>query len=522
MLSKPTEKTTHVSLASGFISGPSSGVRAAHSRDRQDLLNPGWLNAFGPCNGPVVIKGFPVNRIRWSFPRFPCTYPFVCCVSSGSCQVTLPSDPFTMSLEEFDDLIILDAEPVSLVLEVGSLPKFDMHLHKSSLTETQVKWAAPIAMVWRHHDSSVADPFPKSSEYNASNIAKLQEVVISLCKPPLSLLYVAGLSNAWKHAGHLVSLCATYMHLIIHPSTHPPTHPQLLPWLSFYDYLTSKVAAAGDILPPGSARVTHLSTPAERLEGLSPKTRDMVTAEIPCRMVLDDKEKKKRKAKEKPAANALAVNIHAERVGRNKDVGKEGARKKRRVRVGTPTRPDSEHVSSPTPLNHAKPLETLANEEYVSPNVSASRMENVDAAFANEGHGDNEGGLSRLQTQPSPSHPAGQLHETVEKPIRDKVVPEVEASYSVGRFGNLPFTPQWGLTDSSQHVDLVYAYESCKDVKVRYKECKKELAKVQSAYDEKASAYDHLSKSYKGALTREKSLRIGLRNWKRRRKKRSS
>ncbi|GKG28021.1 hypothetical protein Tco_0406348, partial [Tanacetum coccineum] len=55
--------------------------------------------------------------------------------------------------------------------------------------------AAPIAMAWRHHDSSVADPFPKPSEYNASDIAKLREVVISLRRPPLSILYVAGLSN---------------------------------------------------------------------------------------------------------------------------------------------------------------------------------------------------------------------------------------------------------------------------------------------------------------------------------------
>nr|GEU63753.1 hypothetical protein [Tanacetum cinerariifolium] len=53
---------------------------------------------------------------------------------------------------------------------------------------------------------------------------------------------------------------------------------------------------------------------------------------------------------------------------------------------------------------------------------------NVDDEFANEGHGDNEGGISGLQTQPSPSHHAGQLIKTVEKPVQDKVVPEVEAS----------------------------------------------------------------------------------------------
>ncbi|GKD68121.1 hypothetical protein Tco_1322211, partial [Tanacetum coccineum] len=36
-----------------------------------------------------------------------------------------------------------------------------------------------------------------------------------------------------------------------------------------------------------------------------------------------------------------------------------------------------------------------------------------------------------------------------------------------------------------QHADLAYVHESCKDVKVCYKECKKELVAVQLAYDEK-------------------------------------
>ncbi|GKA43746.1 V-type proton ATPase subunit B2, partial [Tanacetum coccineum] len=59
---------------------------------------------------------------------------------------------------------------------------------------------------------------------------------------------------------------------------------------------------------------------------------------------------------------------------------------------------------------------------------------------------------------------------------------------------------------TEEHVDLVYAYDSCKNVKARFKECKKELATVWSTYDEKTSAYDQLSKNYDGALTREKSL----------------
>ncbi|GKD44053.1 hypothetical protein Tco_1268698 [Tanacetum coccineum] len=38
---------------------------------------------------------------------------------------------------------------------------------------------------------------------------------------------------------------------------------------------------------------------------------------------------------------------------------------------------------------------------------------------------------------------------------------------------------------TEEHADLVYAYESCKDVKALHKDCQKELAKVQAAYDRK-------------------------------------
>nr|GFB09106.1 hypothetical protein [Tanacetum cinerariifolium] len=133
----------------------------------------------------------------------------------------------------------------------------------------------------------------------------------------------------------------------------------------------------------------------------------MLVAEIPCRKFLDDKEKKKRKAEEKATVKVPAVNIQAE-TAVNKDAGREGPCKKRR----------------------AKPLEALANEEHVSPPMSVGRMDalrdqtdehvtppglfmlanwfltrggqgNVDASHAIEGHGDNEGGLSGLQTRPS-------------------------------------------------------------------------------------------------------------------------
>ncbi|GKF79522.1 hypothetical protein Tco_0235090, partial [Tanacetum coccineum] len=113
----------------------------------------------------------------------------------------------------------------------------------------------------------------------------------------------------------------------------------------------------------------------ERLDDVPPKTSDIMVAEIPYRKVLDDKEKKKKKAEEKAAAKVPIVNIEAEMVV-NKDAGRKGPRKKRRVRVGPQVHPDSEHVSSPT-LNHAKPLEALVNEEHVYPPLSVGRMDTL-------------------------------------------------------------------------------------------------------------------------------------------------
>ncbi|GJW61817.1 hypothetical protein Tco_0111152 [Tanacetum coccineum] len=352
--------------------------------------------------------------------------------------------------------------------------------------------AVPIAMAWRYHDSSVADPFPKLSEYNASDVTKLREVIIGLRKPPPSLLYVVVVSMA--------------------------------EFLRLPNFKGCKVAA-GALLPPTSAWVTHLANPIERLEEIP----HMVTAELPYRKVLDDKKKKKRKAEAKAAANAPDVDIQVEKVAGKRGVGKDNTRKKRRVRLETPMQSESEHVSFLVHLNHAHPIKALANKEHVSTDASAGKdQENVDHAFANEGHGDNDDRLSDLH----------QRLESVEKLTCDKVVPDVAASYSAWHFGNLPFTPQWGLTEScridnsslcqdmmsnlftpqqantllrfdalrEEHANLVYAYESCKDMKVRYKKCKKELAKLQSGFDEKVLAYGHLSQNYDAVLTRKQGL----------------
>nr|GEU83496.1 hypothetical protein [Tanacetum cinerariifolium] len=412
-----------------------------------------------------------------------------------------------MSLEDFDKLNIPDAAPVVPVLEAGALPKFDMHLYRSSLNESHVrylvklygipeelhpagkecksclkdaptslnKWkdkfllvdrrAAPIAMAWRHHDSSVADPFPKPSEYSER------------------LLYL--------FVGHL---------------------------LVFY---TLQVATEA-LLPPVTARVTHLAPPAARLEDIPPKTGDMIVSEIQCKKVVDDKEKKKKKAEEKAATRAPAVNIQAE-AAIDKPVGREGPRKKRRVHTGAQAPPGSEHVSSPSPLNQAKPLEALADEEHVSP--PASGEDNANSPHVLEGHGDNEGGLSGLQICSSLVYPSGMVlcrrRDTLEEPAPKNVVSDAEASKLFRRtFWQSSLTPQWGLTNSSRMDNL----RECRDMMENlFTPADEEFSMIvfgmsplsggpgsSCAYDEKVFAYDQLSKNYDGALTREKSLQDRL------------
>ncbi|GKE84301.1 hypothetical protein Tco_1558043 [Tanacetum coccineum] len=164
-------------------------------------------------------------------------------------------------------------------------------------------------MALRHHDSSISDPIPKPSEYNAPDAAKLREVVISLRKPPPSILYVAGLSNVWKYAGRAFSIKDSNGKVIT-----------MAEFLRLPNYQGCKVSA-GDLLPPNSARVTHLANPTERLEDIPLKSGAMRTAEIPCRKVLDDKERKRKKVEAKVKADA---NIQVDEVG-NKGAGKEGA-----------------------------------------------------------------------------------------------------------------------------------------------------------------------------------------------------
>ncbi|GJU62932.1 putative reverse transcriptase domain-containing protein [Tanacetum coccineum] len=192
--------------------------------------------------------------------------------------------------------------------------------------------------------------------------------------------------------------------------------------------------AAGTLLPPGTARVTHLAPLAERLEDIPPKTEDMVVAEIPCRKVLDDKEKKKRKVEEKIAAKAPAVNIQAEATV-NKAAGWEGPQ----------AFANEEHVSPPLSVGRMDTLQDQTDEHVTPPRVVyASKVVidkggqgNVDASHAIEGHGDNEDGLSGLQIRPSPACPFGRRLDTLEEPAPKNIVSNAESR----SFGNLPLPP---------------------------------------------------------------------------------
>ncbi|GKB82903.1 hypothetical protein Tco_0949798 [Tanacetum coccineum] len=81
-----------------------------------------------------------------------------------------------------------------------------------------------------------------------------------------------------------------------------------------------------------------------------------------------------------PAAKAAAADVpgNVEKDARKKHVGEEGTsrKKKRKTRQETPpTDLKSEHVSSPTHLNHSKPLEALANEADISENFFAAWLD---------------------------------------------------------------------------------------------------------------------------------------------------
>ncbi|GKA53605.1 hypothetical protein Tco_0746920 [Tanacetum coccineum] len=198
--------------------------------------------------------------------------------------------------------------------------------------------ATTIAMPWRYHDSSVADPFPKSGKFSESNAEKLHEFVITLHKPAPSLSYAVGLFHTWKYAGHIPILKDLKGKVLT-----------LAEFLRMPNFKGCKVAA-GTLLPSGTACLTHTTPPATRLEDIQPKTGDM---------------------------EAGALERVAKATGK-KRAGEEGTSrpKKKKMHHDSPlTELNSEHVSSPMPINRSQPLYVLANEAHVYENVSVRRLD---------------------------------------------------------------------------------------------------------------------------------------------------
>ncbi|GKA51544.1 hypothetical protein Tco_0744740 [Tanacetum coccineum] len=138
----------------------------------------------------------------------------------------------------------------------------------------------------------MANPFPRSRDFSKSDAEKLHEVVITLHKPSPSLLYAAGLSHSWKHIRH-VSILKDPKGKVI----------TMVEFLHLPKFQGCKVTAH-TLLLPGIARVTHLNPPADRLEDIPPKMGEMEVAEMPCRKVLAEKEKKQKKAEARATAKA--------------------------------------------------------------------------------------------------------------------------------------------------------------------------------------------------------------------------
>ncbi|GJS96094.1 hypothetical protein Tco_0803062 [Tanacetum coccineum] len=151
--------------------------------------------------------------------------------------------------------------------------------------------------------------------------------------------------------------------------------PLQLLFLRFPSFRGCKVTV-GVRLPAGTARLTHTTPPAARLEDIPPKTVEMDVAELPCTKMLAKKEKKSKKTEAKAAAKSDA-HENVKKVAGKKRAGGEGtSRKKKKTRQRTPNiNLDFDHISSPTLLNHYKPLEALANEVHISKNASAARLD---------------------------------------------------------------------------------------------------------------------------------------------------
>ncbi|GKC43513.1 hypothetical protein Tco_1061235, partial [Tanacetum coccineum] len=383
--------------------------------------------------------------------------------------------------------------------------------------------AAPIAMAWRHHDSSVADVLPGPSEYNAADVATLLQVPIQLHKPYNSLLYVAGLSPTWKGLGHVPVMKG--------PGGKVLTMAE---FLRLPDLGACKIVA-GTLLPPNFPVDTHLSTPATRLEDVPLKTPAMENAEIACRKVIVARERKKQRAEEHLASKAVGklfqinarLDILRDQTNEHLDAGHDQSF----------ARDDSDPGPRGDDRGEQGKNDGRDDGQHVGPNVK----------------GGDENDNQNVSPHPSAHRTGG-----------EKTVSTGESSASP--FGELPFAPVWGITDSDrmvkfrhcrdmmpniftpadlasfegmddheavrqswkllcqssqQQANMLLRFEKLYDesdglqesrdrARAKYDSCKKQLVDLQVAYDAKASSYGQLSHDYEDALRREEAGKIKI------------
>ncbi|GJU53337.1 hypothetical protein Tco_1227051 [Tanacetum coccineum] len=404
--------------------------------------------------------------------------------------------------------------------------------------------AAPIAMSWRHHDSSVADVLPHLSEYNAANVATLLEVPIQLHKPYNNLLYTAGLSPTWKGLGSVLLMKGPGGKVFTMLEFHYLFATLVLVRLSPVHYF----------LPTSRLTTILLTLPLVR-RIFPPKTPAMEKAEV----------------------------------GPKRRVGQEGtSRKKKKAIDDGPV--NSEPVSSPHPLHQAAPNQPFVAQPVQEPVLDArldvlrdQTDELLDSghvqSFAHDGGGINPADDGRGEEEQNDDQVVqdvamregrGQNDDQGVSPRPSVPQTGGEKTVSTGEssarnFGELPFTPVWGLTDSDRMVkfrqcrdmmsniftpaDLAFfnegmddreavrrswkllcqssqqqanmllrferlydesdkVQESCELAQSKYAGCKKKLADLQVAFDAKVSDYGQLSHDYEDALRREEALKV--------------
>ncbi|GKE36779.1 hypothetical protein Tco_1460184, partial [Tanacetum coccineum] len=213
-----------------------------------------------------------------------------------------------------------------------------------------------------------------------------------------------------------------------------------------------------------------------RPEDIPPKTPAMEKAEVACQKVIAARERKKQRAEDLLASKAVG----GIKVGPKRRVGQEGtSRKKKKAIDDGPV--NSEPVSSPHPLHQAVPNQPFVAQPVQEPVLDArldvlrdQTDELLDSghvqSFAHDGGGINPADDGRGEEEQNDDQVVqdvamregrGQNDDQGVSPRPSVPQTGGEKTVSTGEssarnFGELPFTPVWGLTDSDHMVSNIF------------------------------------------------------------------